>query len=119
MFTLSNAADLTAQTAQKPSTLQSLMPIMMILVVFYFFIIRPQSKKIKEQDSMLKNSKVGDEVLLSNGFFGTISSVRDEDDFCMIQISKDSTVKVAKSAISQNISLKSRIKEDIASKVKK
>ena len=64
--------------------LVQLLPMILIFVVFYFMLIRPQRKKDKEAQNMLKNLKVGDRVCTIGGFYGTI--VRIKDDVLTIEI---------------------------------
>jgi preprotein translocase subunit YajC len=53
-------------------------PFLLILVVFYFFIIRPQSKRMKQQESFLKELKRGDAVVTQSGIFGVIDGLTDQ-----------------------------------------
>ena len=73
-------------------------PLILIFVIFYFFLIRPQQKKIKDHKSMVSSLKRGDEVITSGGIFGRIEKVH-EDDKADILISDGITVKVVKSTI--------------------
>ena len=56
----------------------SFLPLILIFVVFYFLLIRPQQKKIKEHKIMIDNLKKGDEVITSGGIYCKISRVIDE-----------------------------------------
>ena len=73
-------------------------PLILIFVIFYFFLIRPQQKKIKDHKSMVGSLKRGDEVITSGGILGKIEKVH-EDDKADILISDGITVKVVKSTI--------------------
>jgi len=73
-------------------------PLILIFVIFYFFLIRPQQKKVKEHKVMVSNLKRGDEVITSGGLVGRIEKVND-DDKIDLQISENVTVKVVKSTI--------------------
>ena len=73
-------------------------PLILIFVIFYFFLIRPQQKKIKDHKAMVASLKRGDEVITSGGILGRIEKVY-EDDKVDILISNDITVKVVKSTI--------------------
>jgi len=73
-------------------------PLILIFVIFYFFLIRPQQKKIKDHKAMVADLKRGDEVITSGGIFGTIEKVH-EDDKIDLSISDGITVKVVKSTI--------------------
>ena len=73
-------------------------PLILIFVIFYFFLIRPQQKKVKEHKSMVASLKRGDEVVTSGGVFGKIEKVHD-DDKIDLSISESVTIQVVKSTI--------------------
>ena len=73
-------------------------PLILIFVIFYFFLIRPQQKKIKDHKSMVAALKRGDEVITSGGIVGRIEKVYDDDKIDLI-ISDNIAVKVVKSTI--------------------
>ena len=60
------------------SLIISLVPMILIFVVFYFMLIRPQRKKDKQVKDMLANLKVGDRICTIGGIYGTITSIKDE-----------------------------------------
>ena len=57
------------------SMLTSLLPLVLIFVIFYFLLIRPQQKRAKEHRQMLENIKKGDKVITSGGIYGVVESV--------------------------------------------
>ena len=59
-------------------TLTMLIPMVLLFVVFYFFMIRPQKKKDKQVKEMLNNLKVGDRICTIGGIYGTITGLRDD-----------------------------------------
>jgi len=73
-------------------------PLILIFVIFYFFLIRPQQKKIKEHKLMVGALKRGDEVVTSGGIVGRVERVL-EDDKLEVLISENVTVQVVKSTI--------------------
>ena len=73
-------------------------PLILIFVIFYFFLIRPQQKKIKEHKFMVSSLKRGDEVITSGGMVGKIEKVHD-DDKLDLKISENVTVKIIKSTV--------------------
>ena len=73
-------------------------PLILIFVIFYFFLIRPQQKRIKEHKSMVTALKRGDDVVTSGGIVGRVEKVYD-DDKVDILISDNVTVKVVKSTV--------------------
>jgi preprotein translocase subunit YajC len=54
-------------------------PLILIFVIFYFFLIRPQQKKVKEHKIMVENLKRGDKVITSGGIIATVERVMDND----------------------------------------
>ena len=73
-------------------------PLILIFVIFYFFLIRPQQKKVKEHKLMVTSLKRGDEVVTSGGIVGKIERVLG-DDKVDILISENVTIQVVQSTI--------------------
>ena len=73
-------------------------PLILIFVIFYFFLIRPQQKKVKDHKLMVAALKRGDEVVTSGGIVGKIERVL-EDDKLELLISENVTVLVVKATI--------------------
>ena len=71
-------------------------PLILIFVIFYFFLIRPQQKKVKEHKVMVENLKRGDKVITSGGIAGSIERVIDNDKVEVL-ISENVKVEVVKS----------------------
>ena len=71
-------------------------PLILIFVIFYFFLIRPQQKKAKEHKNMVKNLRRGDQVITSGGIIGTVERVMDNDR-AEIQISENVKVEIIRS----------------------
>ena len=77
-------------------------PLILIFVIFYFFLIRPQQKKVKEHKLMVENLKRGDKVVTSGGIVGTIERVVDNDKV-EILISENVKVEIIKSTGIQSL----------------
>ena len=73
-------------------------PLILIFVIFYFFLIRPQQKKVKEHKIMVAALKRGDEVITSGGIVGRVERILG-DDKVDISISENVTVQVVQSTI--------------------
>ena len=71
-------------------------PLILIFVIFYFFLIRPQQKKVKEHKLMAENLKRGDKVITSGGIVGSIERVIDNDKVEVV-ISENVKVEIIKS----------------------
>ena len=80
------------------SGIAQFIPLILIFVIFYFFLIRPQQKKVKEHKVMVSALKRGDEVVTSGGIVGKIERVLG-DDKVDILISENVTVQVVQSTI--------------------
>ncbi len=90
----------TAETAvpKSPSTLEFLAMPVGFLLIMYFFIIRPQQRRAREQSDLLTNLKAGDEVVTSGGIIGKVRSVAEA--FVTLEVAQNTSVKVVKSNIS-------------------
>lgn len=85
--------------------LTMILPLVLVLVFFYFFVIRPQNKQRKEIESMRSNMKPGDEILTIGGFYGIIYAIGNENitiellpDYHKALITKSAIAKVINSA---------------------
>ena len=73
-------------------------PLILIFVIFYFFLIRPQQKKVKEHKLMVSALRRGDQVVTQGGLIGKVTKVKEEDEV-EVEISKDVKVRVIKSTV--------------------
>ena len=85
-------------------------PLILIFVIFYFFLIRPQQKKVKEHKAMVESLKKGDKVVTSGGITGTISRVIDNDKV-EIEIADNVTVEVVRGTGIQSLMNSQEIKK--------
>lgn len=83
------------------SGLYELVPLGMLLLVFYFLLIRPQQKRAKEHKALLVGLKKGDEVVTNGGVVGQVVSV--DESFATVEISEGVVVKVQKQGINQKL----------------
>lgn len=90
------------QAAPQQSPWMSFLPFILIIVVFYFFMIRPQMKKQKELRKFRENLKKGDKVITTGGIYGKVAEVKEA--YVVIEIAHDVKVKVDKSAIITDMS---------------
>ena len=77
--------------------LMAFLPLILLFVVFYFLLIRPQQKKAKQQKLFLENLKKGDDIVTSGGLYGKITGIT--NDTVTIEIAEKIRVKVLKSAV--------------------
>ena len=78
------------------SGIAQFIPLILIFVIFYFFLIRPQQKKVKQHKLMVDNLKRGDQIVTSGGIIGTIERVMDNDRAEVI-IGDDTKVEIVRS----------------------
>jgi len=87
--------------AQQPSMLASFIPLILIFLIFYFLLIRPQQKKQKEHKVLLDSIQRGDEILSSGGILGKVIKV--DNDKLTVEISKGVNVIIIRSTVADVI----------------
>lgn len=101
---ISSAGDATAAAAagsQWASMLMMILPLVLMIGIFYFLILRPEKKRNREMQEMLNNIQVADEVVTTGGIIGRVLSVK--EDTVLIETGSDRTkIRVLKSAIARN-----------------
>ena len=85
-------------------------PLILIFVIFYFFLIRPQKKKVKEHKAMVENLKKGDKIVTSGCITGIISRVIDNDKI-EVEIADNITVEVIRGTGVQSLMNSQEIKK--------
>jgi preprotein translocase subunit YajC len=85
--------------AGQPSMLMQLLPLLLIFVVFYFLLIRPQQKRAKEHRAMVGALAAGDEVVTNGGILGRITDVGDQ--FVTVEVADNVRVKVQRHTVAQ------------------
>lgn len=109
-YLLLAATDATAEGSIL-DTILSFAPIIVVLAVFYFLLILPQKKKEKAERKMRENLEIGDEVVTVGGIIGLVVSVK-EDTVVLETGSDRSKIRLAKWAISQNITASENAKNE-------
>jgi preprotein translocase subunit YajC len=79
-------------------SLGPMLPMVLIIIVFYFFMIRPQIQKQKEQKKLVEEIKIGDKVVTSAGIHGKIATITDT--YFLVEVDNNVKIKFEKSAIS-------------------
>lgn len=92
------AQETAAAAANQPAIWETFFPFIIIFVVFYFLVLRPQAKRARQQSQMISQLKKGDRILTSSGILGTIEGVTEK--FVDVSISDGVRVKMLKSQIS-------------------
>ena len=94
---------LMAQVQQEPPAFFSFLPIILMFLVFYFILIRPQKRRQKEHEHMIQNLNKNDEVVTSGGIHGTVVGLKDGSvvlrvaDNVKIEVERHAITKVQKS----------------------
>ena len=76
-----------------------LMPIILVMIIFYFLLIRPQQKRAKQHKEMLAAVRRGDKIITNGGITGTVIKALDDSDTVEVEIAKDVKVEVVRAMI--------------------
>ena len=92
------SADSASQSQFSPA---SFVPLILIFVIFYFLIIRPQTKKLKEHEKMVNNLKIGNKVITSSGIVGVVREIHEKENQIGIEIADGVVVVMLKNNVSE------------------
>jgi len=95
-----------AETTNSGGSILGMLPLIAIFAAMYFLLLRPQRKRQKETRNLQSSLQEGDEIVMSSGIYGWISSV--EDNYFWVEIAKDTEIRVSKSAVANRISTNSQ-----------
>lgn len=101
MFISPAFAQETAVAASSEFSFASFVPLIAIFVIFYFLIIRPQTKKMKEHQEMINNLKIGNKVITNGGIVGVVKDVLTKENMVEVEISEGVNVKILKNYVSE------------------
>ena len=91
-------------SAQQPSLFASFIPLILIFIIFYFLLIRPQQKKAKEHKILLDSIKRGDQILTSGGMIGKV--IKADANELTVEISNNVNVRIFRSTVSDVLNKK-------------
>ena len=77
----------------------SFLPLIIIMLLMYMFLIRPQQKRVKEQQALVRSLAAGDEVLLNSGIHGVVKEVEEESGIIWLEVAQDLELKVLRTAV--------------------
>ena len=77
----------------------SFLPLIVIMLLMYMFLIRPQQKRVKEQQALVRSLAAGDEVLLNSGIHGVVKEVEEESGVVWLEVAQDLELKVLRTAV--------------------
>jgi len=92
-----------AQQQQNTNPLITFLPLILIGGAFYFVLIRPQQKRAKAQQALIRSVEVGDEVLTTAGVYGTIIDIDDETDVITLEIAPGTRIRMVRAGIGRRI----------------
>ena len=114
------AGDAAANTANKPTGLfGSIWGILLIYALFfgviYLIVIRPNSKKRKQEEELRKNIEIGDEIITIGGIIGRVVSIKDDSDTITIETGADrNKMKIKRWAVSSNETVRQKVETEMA-----
>ena len=88
-----------AATSSSSITIGSFVPLILIFGVFYFLIIRPQNKKIKDHQEMVNNLKIGTKVITNSGIIGVVKDIDTKENLIDVEISQGVIVKMLRTSV--------------------
>ena len=96
--------ELLAAETQNANPLVTFLPLILIGGAFYFVLIRPQQRRAKAQQALLRSVEVGDEVITTAGVYGTIVDIDDETDVITLEIAPGTQVRMVRGGIGRRVS---------------
>jgi len=97
MFEIISSAYAQEAAIQEPSVLSGILPLVLMLVVFYFLLIRPQQKKLADHKKLVAALRRGDKIVTSGGVYGTVAKV--DEDAVQVDIATDTRIKLDKNSV--------------------
>jgi preprotein translocase subunit YajC len=94
-------AILAAQTQANP--IVAFLPLLLMGVVFYFLLIRPQNQRRRAQVEMQSDVEVGDEIVTTAGIYGTITDIDDDYGIVTVEVAPNTDIRMARAAIAQRL----------------
>jgi preprotein translocase subunit YajC len=75
----------------------------LLLGVFYFLLIRPQQRRAKEQQALIRSVEEGDEIVMTSGIIGTIVEIDDDDDTLTVEIAPDTQIRILRAGVGRRL----------------
>jgi preprotein translocase subunit YajC len=94
---------LLAQETQSGSSLIAFAPLILMGVVFYFLLIRPQQRRSRQQQALLRSVEVGDEIVTTGGVFGTVVDIDEDDDVITVEIAPGTEIRMLRGGIGRRL----------------
>lgn len=96
----------------QPNQLVALLPLLLMGVVFYFLLIRPQSQRRRAQMEMQAAIEVGDEIVTTAGIYGTITEIDDDYGIVTLEVAPDTEIRVARAAIATRLADEDELEDE-------
>lgn len=97
--TLASPGGESAPLPPKQDAITSLLPLILVFLILYLLVIRPQHKKLKTHNQLINSLKKGDKVVTSGGIMGTITNINDADKTVEVEIADKVVVKLLRTSI--------------------
>lgn len=108
-----DTAAATADVAQGPVPfLMSMAPLFLVVIIFYFFLVRPQQKRMAEYQKLVQGLRRGDRVVTSGGIIGTIHKVEANNPDVTVEIAEGVRVRVQRNAIAEVLAKTGAVGDD-------
>jgi preprotein translocase subunit YajC len=91
-----------AQSSGGGSYAGLLIPVL-LLGVFYFLLIRPQQRRAKEQQALIRSVEEGDEIVMTSGIIGTIVAIDEDDDTLTVEIAPGTQVRILRAGVGRRL----------------
>ena len=95
------AAETSNSAASPDFSISSFVPLVLIFLIFYFLIVRPQSKKMKDHQLMINNLKIGNKVVTNGGIIGVVKDVHTKENQVEVEIADGVNVKILKNYVAE------------------
>ena len=92
-----------AQAQAQPNAIVSFLPLLLIGVVFYFLLIRPQNQRRRAQMEMQSSVEVGDEIVTTAGIYGTITEIDDDYGIVTVEVAPGVEMRFARAAVASRL----------------
>jgi preprotein translocase subunit YajC len=96
-------ASIAASSSQGSNPLVAFLPLILIGGIFYFLMIRPQQRRMRDQRALQNSVEVGDEVMTTAGIFGTVTDIDDDEGTVTVEIAPGTRIRMVRSGIARRL----------------
>jgi preprotein translocase subunit YajC len=83
--------------------LVGLLPLLLLGAVFYFVLIRPQQRRARAQQELVRSAEVGDDIVLTSGIYGSIVDIDDDEDIVTVEIAPGTRIRMVRAGIGRRL----------------